>query len=79
METKKRPESERAKPDSGGYLASARACQGAFSSHPKGLTLPALRFVEVLDRGRLPRSSHFSLRSIRDRQVAILVSRRFEP
>jgi hypothetical protein len=50
METKKRSGSERVPPDSKDYLAIERARQGAFSSHPKGMALPALRFVEALDR-----------------------------
>lgn len=54
METKKRPGSERVQPDSSGYLAIERACQGAFSSHPKDKALPALRVVEALDRGHAP-------------------------
>ena len=54
METKKRPGSERVQPDSGHYLAIERARQGAFSSHPKGMALPALGFVEALDRGLSP-------------------------
>lgn len=41
-------------PDSGGYLAIERAYQGAPSAHPKGMALPALRFVEALDRGFNP-------------------------
>ena len=51
METKKRSGSERVQPGSRRNLAIERACQGAFSSHPKGMALPALRFVEALDRG----------------------------
>ena len=54
METKKRPGSERVKPDSGRYLAIERACQGAFSSHPSGMAPPALHFVEALDRAFWP-------------------------
>jgi len=54
MATKERFGSERMQPDSRGYLASERACQGALSSHPKGKTLPALRFVEALDRAAGP-------------------------
>jgi hypothetical protein len=54
METKKRPGSEGVKPDSRRYLAIERACQVAFSSHPEGKALPALRFVEALDRGFSP-------------------------
>ena len=54
METKKRHGSERVKPDSRGYLAIERACQGASSSHPKGTALPGLRFVEAVDRGFSP-------------------------
>lgn len=54
METKKRPGSERVKPDIGRYLAIERARQGAFSSHPKGKALPTLRFVKALDRGFNP-------------------------
>ena len=50
METKKRSGGERMQPDSSYYLAIERACQGAFSSHPKGMALPAPRFVEALDR-----------------------------
>ena len=46
MVTKRRFGSERVQPDSRGYLAIERACQDAFSSHPKGMALPALRFVE---------------------------------
>src|ERR1044072_8501348 len=48
--TKKRSGSERRQPDIGHYLAIERACQGVPSSHPKGKALPALRFVEMLDR-----------------------------
>ena len=54
METKKRSESERVQPDRKPYPAIERACQGAFSSHPKGKALPALRFVEALGRGAAP-------------------------
>jgi hypothetical protein len=54
MVTKKRLGSERVKPDSRGYLAIERACQGVFSSHPEGMALPGLRFVEALDRGFSP-------------------------
>jgi len=54
METKKRHGSERVQPDSCRYLVIERACQGAFSSHPKGKVLPALRVVEALDRGHAP-------------------------
>jgi hypothetical protein len=50
MVTKKRPGSERVQPGSFAYLATERALQGAFTSHPKGMALPALRFVEALDR-----------------------------
>ena len=53
METKKRPGSERVKPDSVPYLAIERARQGPSSSHPKG-ALPALRVVEALDRAACP-------------------------
>jgi hypothetical protein len=54
METKKCPGSERVQPDSRRYLAIEGARQGAFSSHPKGMDLPALRVVEALDRGWAP-------------------------
>jgi len=54
METKMRPGSKGVQPDSGYYLAIERACQGAFSSHPKGKALTALRVVEALDRGHAP-------------------------
>ena len=53
MATKKRSGSERVKADSRDYLTSERAKrsgQGAFASHPKGMALPAHRFVEALDR-----------------------------
>ena len=54
MVTKSRSGSERVKPGSGGYLAIERARQGGFASHPKGMALPALRFVEALDRAFRP-------------------------
>jgi len=50
MVTKKRLGSERVQAGSRDYLPSERAWQGVFSSHPKGMALPALRFVEALDR-----------------------------
>ena len=54
METKERLGSERMQPDSDHYLAIEPSCQGDFSSHPKGMALPALRLVEALDRGFSP-------------------------
>ena len=54
MVTKKRSGSERVQPDSKAYLAIKRARQGAFASHPKGMALPALRFVEAFDRAFRP-------------------------
>ena len=54
MVTKKRPGSERVQPGRVSYLAIERARQGAFSSHPKGMALPVLRFVEMLDRAFRP-------------------------
>jgi hypothetical protein len=54
METKRRQGSERVMPDRGSYLASERACQGAFLAHPKGMALPGLRFVKAFDRGFSP-------------------------
>jgi hypothetical protein len=54
METKERSGSERVQPGSSGYLAIERARQDAFSSRPKGMALPALRFVEALDRALGP-------------------------
>ena len=54
MVTKKRLGSERVRAGSRGYLPIKRARQGAFSSHPKGMALPALRFVEALDRAFRP-------------------------
>ena len=54
MVTKKRSGSERVQPDSGYYLAIERARQGAFASHPKGMALPLLRFVEALERATSP-------------------------
>jgi hypothetical protein len=58
MVTKKRNGSERAKPGRKPYLAIERACQCVFSSHPKGMTVPALRFVEALNRGAAPLFAH---------------------
>ena len=54
MVTKSRSGSERVQPDSGHYLAIERPRQDGFSSHPKGMPLPALRFVEALDRAFRP-------------------------
>ncbi len=54
MVMEKRLGSERVQPDSGYYLAIKRAFQGVFPSHPEGMALPALRFVEALDRGFSP-------------------------
>ena len=54
METKRGPGNEREQLDSRAYLAIERVCQGASSSHPEGKALPALHFVEVLDRGHAP-------------------------
>jgi len=54
MVTKRRSGSERVKTGRRSYVASERACQSAFSSHPKGKALPALRLVEALDRGAAP-------------------------
>jgi len=54
MVTKKRSGSERVQPDSRHYLAIAGARQDAFSSHPKGMALPVLRFVKALDRAFRP-------------------------
>ena len=51
METKSRCGSERLQPGSGSYLANERACHGGFPSHPKGMALPAPRYVKSLDRG----------------------------
>ncbi|HYC95926.1 MAG TPA: hypothetical protein VEB39_09550 [Sphingomicrobium sp.] len=42
------------------YLAIERPRQGASSSHPKGMTLQALRVVDALDRGHWARSSRVS-------------------
>ena len=54
METEKRPGSKRVQAGSRGYLPIERARQDAFSSHPKGMALPGLRFVEALDRAFRP-------------------------
>src|SRR3954453_12451523 len=54
MVTKKRSGSERVQSGSRGYLAIERARQDAFSSHPKGMALPGLRFAEALDRALRP-------------------------
>ena len=54
METKKRAGSERVQAGSRAYLPIERARQDAFSSHPKGMALPALRVVEALDRAFRP-------------------------
>jgi hypothetical protein len=53
MVTKKRSGSEGAKTGSGAYLTGERAKQsdeGAFSSHPEGMALPAHRIVQALAR-----------------------------
>ena len=79
METKKRLGSERVQPDSGCYLAIERARQAAFSSHPKGMVLPALRFVEALDRGFSP-ALHTSASAASGRShVTALVGGRSRP
>lgn len=54
MVTKKRSGSERVQPGRRSYLAIERARQDAFSSHPEGMALPVLRFVEALDRAFRP-------------------------
>ena len=54
MESKERSGSERAQPDSSGYLAIERERQDALSAHPKGMALPAPRCVEALDRAVRP-------------------------
>ena len=54
MVTNKRSGSERVQPGNLGYLAIERARQDACSSHPKGMALPVLRFVEALDRALRP-------------------------
>lgn len=54
MMTNKRSGSERVQPDSRHYLAIERACQGAYSSHPEGMALAGLRFVEPLERAFRP-------------------------
>ena len=54
MVTKNRSGSERVQPGSRGYLAIERARQSGFSSHPMGMALPVLRFVEALDRAFWP-------------------------
>ncbi|MFL6738736.1 MAG: hypothetical protein ACJ8FJ_06055, partial [Sphingomicrobium sp.] len=66
-------------PDSGYYLAIERARQGASSPHPKGMALPAHRYVEALDRGLLPRPSLFASRCIRDSHVTALAGSESEP
>ena len=54
MEMKRRLGSKRVKPDRDPYLASERACQGTFSSHPKGMAQPTLYVVKALDRSSAP-------------------------
>lgn len=79
MVTKRRFGSERVQPDSSSYLAIERARQDAFSSHPKGMALLALRFVEVLDRAFRP-ALHISPSAASGRShVTALVGTRFRP
>ncbi len=79
MVTKKRYGSEQVQPGSFVYLAIERARQNAFSSHPKGMALPALRFVEAFDRAFRP-SLHTSPSAASGRShVTALVDTRFRP
>ena len=79
MVTKKRLGIERVQPDSGHYLAIERARHGAFSSHPKGMALPALRFVEALDRAFWPALHPFPSAASGRSHVTALVGSRFRP
>ena len=54
MVTKSRSGSEQVQPGSFAYLAIERARQRGFASHPKGMALPVLGFVEALDRAFRP-------------------------
>jgi hypothetical protein len=79
METKRRSGSERVQPDSRGYLAIERACQDAFSSHPEGMALPALRIVEALDRALWPALRTSPCAASGRTHVTALAGSRFEP
>ena len=79
MATKKRPESERVQPDSCRYPAIERVYQGASSSHQKGKALPALRFVEALDRGFGPALPTSPSPAFGRSDVTALVGSGFEP
>ena len=54
MVTKKQFVSERVKPDGDDYLASERALQSVFASHPQGMDLPVPCVVEAHDRASRP-------------------------
>ena len=79
MVTNKRSGSERVQPGSGGYLAIERARQDGFSSHPKGMALPALRFVEALDRAFRPALRASPSAASGKSHVAALVGHDFRP
>ena len=79
MVTKKRYGSERVQPGSFAYLAIEQARQSAFSSHPKGMALPGLCFVDALDRGLSP-ALHTSPSAASGRShVMALAGRGFRP
>ena len=79
MVTKSSFGTERVQPGSKGYLASERARQNDFSSHPKGMALPVLRFVEALDRAFRP-ALHTSPSATSGRShVTALADTRFRP
>ena len=79
MVTKDCSGSERVKRNSRVYFANEQVCQGDFSSHPKGMALPAHRFVEALNRWTRT-ALHASPRAASGRShVPALVSRSFGP
>jgi hypothetical protein len=77
MVTKKRIGSERVQPASRSYLAIEQARRDAFSSHPKGMTLPELRFVEALDRALWPDLPTSSSAASGASHVTALAGRKF--
>ena len=79
MVTKSRFGSERVRPGSKGYLAIERARQSGFASHPKGMALPVLGFVEALDRAFRPALHTSSSPASGRRHVTALVGAGFRP
>ena len=71
--------SERVQPDSKAYPAIEQARQCDFSSHPTGMALPALRFVEALDRAFGPALHPTSNAASGRSHVTALVGPGFRP